>query len=74
LNIIIQIYIYHLYQKNLNFFKKDFNQIIVNKYLPGQGIGPHTDHVKFFGDIIISLSLESGCEMIFKNKTNTKSI
>lgn len=59
---------------NLNFLKKDFNQIIVNEYLPGQGIGPHTDHVKFFGDTIISLSLGSGCEMIFKNKTDTKSI
>src|SRR5690242_11037452 len=30
--------------------KEDPDQIIVNKYNPGQGIAFHTDHVKYFGD------------------------
>jgi alkylated DNA repair dioxygenase AlkB len=41
------------------------NQIIVNEYVPGQGITPHTDHVKWFGEQISSLTLGSGCNMIF---------
>ncbi|MCA9329185.1 alpha-ketoglutarate-dependent dioxygenase AlkB, partial [Candidatus Saccharibacteria bacterium] len=35
-----------------------FNQLLVNYYRPGQGIGPHTDDPKF-GDIILVISLGS---------------
>lgn len=49
---------------NLSFLKKDFfNQIIVNEYNPGQGIAPHTDAIKQFGDTIVTLSLGSDCVM-----------
>lgn len=41
------------------------NQCIVNEYMPGQGIGPHTDHQKLFGEIIISITLGSQCIMNF---------
>lgn len=44
---------------------KSFNQVIVNEYTPGQGIGKHTDHKKLFGERIASLSLGSGIAMIF---------
>ncbi len=38
------------------------DQLIVNEYAQGQGIGAHIDHVKFFADGIVSISL--GDEMI----------
>jgi alkylated DNA repair dioxygenase AlkB len=41
------------------------NQIIVNEYLPGQGISPHVDCVPCFGPIIMSLSLLAPCTMEF---------
>jgi alkylated DNA repair dioxygenase AlkB len=37
------------------------NQVIVNEYLPGQGIAPHVDCVPCFADTIVSLSLNSAC-------------
>lgn len=42
------------------------NQIIVNEYLPGQGIGKHIDCVTCFEEQICSLSLGSNCEMEFE--------
>ena len=41
-----------------------FDQVIVNEYLPGQGIGRHTD-APSFGDTIISISLGDAWEMDF---------
>lgn len=43
-------------------------QVIVNEYTPGQGIGKHIDDPKKFGNWIISVSLGSGCEIVFENK------
>ena len=43
------------------------NQVIVNEYLPGQGIAAHTDCIPCFGKIICSLSLGSSCVMNFTN-------
>lgn len=34
-----------------------FDQVIVNEYLPGQGITPHTDHLGLFGPVVVSVSL-----------------
>ncbi|MGH9198253.1 MAG: alpha-ketoglutarate-dependent dioxygenase AlkB, partial [Acidimicrobiia bacterium] len=36
------------------------DQLIVNEYEPGQGIGPHVDR-PCFADVIVSLSLGSTC-------------
>lgn len=41
------------------------DQLILNEYLPGQGISPHVDCVPCFGDTILSLSLGSPCVMDF---------
>ena len=41
------------------------DQVIVNEYLPGQGISEHVDCVPCFGDRIASLSLGSPCMMNF---------
>eukprot|EP00039_Didymoeca_costata_P029904 m.26962 g.26962 ORF g.26962 m.26962 type:complete len:251 (+) comp7849_c1_seq1:1595-2347(+) len=43
-----------------------FNQVIVNEYLPGQGIAPHVDHPQHFGDIIATISLSSDINMDFR--------
>ncbi|MDB4965522.1 MAG: oxidoreductase, 2OG-Fe(II) oxygenase family [Myxococcales bacterium] len=37
------------------------DQLIVNEYLPGQGITGHIDCVPCFGPVVISLSLGSTC-------------
>jgi alkylated DNA repair dioxygenase AlkB len=44
------------------------DQVIVNEYLPGQGISPHLDKVELFEDHIVSISLNSPCVMEFKHK------
>ncbi len=41
-----------------------FNQCIVNKYDPGEGISPHTD-APVFGDIIGCFTIGSGATMTF---------
>ena len=41
------------------------DQVIVNEYLPGQGISPHINCISCFGNVICSLSLLSPCVMDF---------
>jgi len=41
------------------------DQLIVNEYLPGQGISNHVDCVPCFGDTVLSISLGSACVMHF---------
>ncbi len=48
------------------------NQVIVNEYLPGQGISSHIDCEPCFKDTIVSLSLGSSCVMDFTNKFDKK--
>ena len=40
-------------------------QVIINEYLPGQGIAAHIDCAPCFGPEIASISLLSGCLMRF---------
>ena len=47
------------------YFIRTPDQVIVNEYLPGQGIASHTDCIPCFGDTIASISLGSGCQMDF---------
>lgn len=49
----------------------DYDQVIINEYLCGQGIMPHIDCIPCFGDTICSLSLLESCEMILE-KDNAK--
>jgi alkylated DNA repair dioxygenase AlkB len=44
----------------------DFNQLIVNEYLPGQGISFHIDSRSSFSDTIFSVSLGSPCIMTMR--------
>lgn len=48
--------------------KKRADQVIINEYLPGQGISAHIDCEPCFEDTIVSLSLGAGCIMYFTNK------
>lgn len=48
------------------------DQVIVNEYLPGQGIADHIDCEPCFENTIISLSLGSPCVMDFKQKNDRK--
>lgn len=41
------------------------DQVIINEYLPGQGLKPHRDRVTYFKNIILGLSLLSGTIMDF---------
>jgi len=44
------------------------DQVIANEYLPGQGISAHVDCVPCFNDTIVSVSLLSRCEMVFRQR------
>ncbi|MBW6425899.1 alpha-ketoglutarate-dependent dioxygenase AlkB [Rhizobium sp. XQZ8] len=50
------------------YFTEEPNQVIANEYLPGQGISAHVDCVPCFTDTIVSISLLSQCEMVFREK------
>lgn len=41
------------------------DQVIINEYLPGQGIAAHIDCVPCFGPVVASLSLGGAVEMAF---------
>lgn len=44
----------------------NLNQMTLNLYEPGEGIGSHVDTISAFGDGLISLSLQSGIVMEFR--------
>jgi alkylated DNA repair dioxygenase AlkB len=56
------------------FFPDLPDQVIVNEYLPGQGIAPHMDCVPCFGDVIASLSLGSDVVMDFGRSDGSEKI
>lgn len=50
------------------------DQVIVNEYLPGQGISAHIDCEPCFGDTVASLSLGSTCIMEFSSLHSEQAI
>jgi alkylated DNA repair dioxygenase AlkB len=56
------------------FFSDLPDQVIVNEYLPGQGIAPHIDCVPCFGGVIASLSLGSDVVMDFGRPEGSEKI
>ena len=50
----------------------DINQLTVNEYPPGSGIGSHIDTVSAFGDGLMSISLGSGIVMEFRERKDVK--
>ncbi len=57
-----------------NYLQQSPDQMIVNEYLPGQGIANHVDCEPCFGETIISISLCSSCMMDFVNVRSKKKI
>lgn len=45
----------------------DLNQLTVNQYVPGEGIGSHVDTPSAFSDGLLSISLNGGIVMEFRN-------
>ena len=54
-------------------FQASPDQVIINEYLPGQGISSHIDCIPCFGGTIASLSLCSPCVMDFCKGTEKHS-
>ncbi len=52
----------------------NINQITVNEYKRGQGIGSHIDTESAFDDGLISLSMGSDCVMEFRSNEGTKKL
>ena len=50
------------------------DQVIANEYFPGQGISAHIDCVPCFDDTIVSISLLSQCEMVFRERSTSRSL
>lgn len=48
------------------------DQVIINEYLPGQGIAPHIDCEPCFGKTIVILSLGSPVQMEFTRQTSDR--
>ncbi|MEE2565220.1 alpha-ketoglutarate-dependent dioxygenase AlkB [Hyphobacterium marinum] len=49
-------------------FDREPDQVIVNEYLPGQGISAHIDCKPCFGPVIASLSLGGRAQMVFRHR------
>jgi alkylated DNA repair dioxygenase AlkB len=60
--------------KQRELFNEVPDQVIVNEYLPGQGITNHVDCPPCFSHTIASLSLGSRCVMNFTNKDDEREI
>jgi alkylated DNA repair dioxygenase AlkB len=54
------------------YFKELPDQLIINEYLPGQGITAHIDCEPCFEDTVVSISLGSNCTMDFCNKLTSE--
>lgn len=71
----IQVRMLDLIKQHIDNDFTGFDQLIINEYLPGQGISGHIDHIKHFGPIIACLTLGSGIEMEFTHpKKESKSL
>jgi alkylated DNA repair dioxygenase AlkB len=50
------------------------DQVIVNEYLPGQGISAHVDCVPCFGPAVAAVSLGSACVMDFTSPDRASAV
>lgn len=60
-------------QRNIFTASNPPQQLIINEYMPGQGIAKHIDS-NVFGEPIVSLTLGSGCDMNFYKDGTSKSL
>jgi alkylated DNA repair dioxygenase AlkB len=62
-----------LVEKWLNILNFIPDQLIVNEYIPGQGISKHIDNIHIFGEYVVSVSLGSDIVMNMSYGTTKKS-
>ena len=60
------------FSKSSPVIDKKPEQIIINRYLKGEGIGKHIDSTSAFDECIYSMSLGAPCTMIFRHKTDAE--
>lgn len=60
--------------KDAGWFQRLPDQVIVNEYEPGQGIGAHVDCVPCFSGTVASLSLLCSCAMRFQDRLSGKQL
>ncbi|MEV0644056.1 alpha-ketoglutarate-dependent dioxygenase AlkB [Phytomonospora sp. NPDC050363] len=53
---------------------RPLDQLIVNEYLPGQGIASHVDCVSCFADTVLSVSLGSSCVMDLSRRDRSEKV
>ena len=58
----------------LGVFEQLPDQLIVNEYLPGQGISAHVDQPKIFGPVVVSISVIGNSMMVFRSKTSKQEV
>lgn len=66
----LKVYTKRLVEEGL--FQSEPDQVIINEYLPGQGISRHVDCVPCFTDTVASLSLGSTCAMDLEHVSSGK--
>jgi alkylated DNA repair dioxygenase AlkB len=59
---------------DVGLFKKQPDQVIVNEYLPGQGIAPHVDCVPCFGPEIATITLGAAYPLLFQHRKTLQHI
>ena len=55
-----------------NYIDEKPDQIIINRYLPGEGISAHIDVPHLFKNKIYILSLGSACELVYSKGNDIK--
>ena len=54
--------------------QNELEQLIINEYKPGQGIHPHIDHTKYFGPVIVCLTIGSGIGIDFTKDEHKRTL
>lgn len=55
-------------------FGMNFDQVLINEYIPGQGISKHIDNMVLFENVVVSITLGSQCTMVFEKVKSDKKI
>jgi|688.fasta_scaffold831209_1 alkylated DNA repair dioxygenase AlkB len=73
-NNIIEKMFWSFHKTNIDLPFKTFDQIIINEYKQGQGIGKHTDCITCFSNGIAILSLNNDCIITFEKNDKSHDI
>lgn len=57
-----------------NLIEREFDQLIINEYTPGQEIAYHTDHPVQFDDIIACITIGQSVPIMFRNGNDIRKL